>query len=112
MPNMTQTIISSWHVTPTRSGRVIFDKTNPTFPLKKLYQQARETILRRDQETGELAEPDGDDVQMFDIVSLGETEAVQNGDEGQFFDIFVGPIDQESAPLPPRSSPSPPSPHH
>ena len=43
---------SSWHVTPTRSGRVIFDKTNPNITLKQLYQQARETIWRREEDTG------------------------------------------------------------
>ena len=85
---------SSWHVTPTRSGRVIFDKSNPTFPLKKHYTLARERILRDDEHTGDLVEPDGDEVPMFDIVSLDETDAVQNAEEGQLFDEFVEPENQ------------------
>ena len=56
----------SWRITPERSGRVLFDKANPRFPLKPAYDYLRESILRFDPVSGFREAIPGSEVPLFD----------------------------------------------
>ena len=52
-------------MTPQRSGRVIFDKSRPLFPLKASYDVRRGSILRLDTDLGRDVVPSGEPVPLF-----------------------------------------------
>ena len=56
----------SLKMTPQRTGRVIFDRSRPLFPLKASYDVRRESILRPDPVLGRDVEPSGDSVPLFE----------------------------------------------
>ena len=65
----------SWRITPERSGRVLFDKANPRFPLKPAYDYLRESILRFDPVSGFRKAVTGSEVPIFDAPADGRANS-------------------------------------
>ena len=103
--------LSNWRATPTRTGRVIFDKLNPQFPMKSAYDVSRESILRRDSAAGHLEAPPGTRVPLFQqeagdptVPEPGDVLDAPEGDIGSQPPTPGAHPDQQP-PLPPPAAP-------
>ena len=74
--------VNAWRITPQRTGRVIFDRTNPRFPLKPAYDVLRESILRYDAQLGRHYAPQGTEVDLFDVLLQGSPRGDSKPDNG------------------------------